>query len=91
MKKGIEKIESIREFYQRKQTSLPESFYTDIGHFNVFRLSDYIGKQPRPVLYSKRDYFKITLLLGKSEIEYADKTVVLEKQALVFSTPPYTL
>lgn len=69
---------------------MPDNLRNDIGHFNVFKV-DSFGGNTAPVPYRKRDYFKITLIVGKNAIEYADKTIQLDKQALVFSNPqiPY--
>ncbi len=84
-------VETIADFYKRKYDWMPKNILNEIGHFNVFKLENYIGKQAKPVPYKRRDYFKITLLIGESKIEYADKVIELKKQALVFSNPqiPY--
>ncbi|SEW28874.1 AraC-type DNA-binding protein [Chitinophaga sp. YR573] len=85
------KVETLQEFYQRKHDFIPDNLHKDIGHFNVFKLVPFEGNNTKPVPYKKRDYFKITLLVGESTIEYADKVIQLQKQALVFSNPqiPY--
>ncbi|ACF13259.1 transcriptional regulator, AraC family [Chloroherpeton thalassium ATCC 35110] len=85
-------IETLEDFYKRKYDWLPDNIRNEIGHFNVFRLEPYLGEKAKPVPYKRRDYFKITLLVGESTIEYADKVIQLEKQALVFSNPqiPYS-
>ena len=84
-------VETIADFYKRKYDWMPENILNEIGHFNVFKMENYIGKQAKPVPYKRRDYFKITLLIGESKIEYADIVIELKKQALVFSNPqiPY--
>jgi AraC family transcriptional activator of pobA len=84
-------IETLEDFYKRKCNWLPDSLRNEIGHFNVFKLEPFAGNNTKPVPYKKRDYFKITLLIGESTIEYADKVIQLKKQALVFSNPqiPY--
>lgn len=83
--------ESLQEFYKRKYDFIPENLRKEIGHFNLFKLEPFVGNTVKPVPYKKRDYFKITLLVGESIIEYADKAIQLKKQALVFSNPqiPY--
>lgn len=83
--------ESLQEFYKRKYDFIPENLRKEIGHFNLFKLEPFVGNTVKPVAYKKRDYFKITLLVGESIIEYADKAIQLKKQALVFSNPqiPY--
>lgn len=38
-----------------------------MGHFNVFKLDDVIGKHAGPIPSSRKDYFKISLLVGKKD------------------------
>ncbi len=85
------KTETLQGFYERKYDFMPDNLRNGMGHFNVFKLEPFKGNSGKPVPYKKRDYFKITLLVGESNIEYADKTIHLKKQALVFSNPqiPY--
>jgi len=88
----MENIENIEEFYKRKFDWIPKGINNEIGHFNVFKLDPFIGDKAKPVLYKRRDYYKITLIIGNSKIHYADKVIEIQKQALVFSNPqiPYT-
>jgi AraC-like DNA-binding protein len=87
----MDKVEKIEELYKRKFNWIPESIHNEIGHFNVFRLEPYVGNKANPVPYKRRDYYKITLIIGNSNIHYADKVIEVQKQALVFSNPqiPY--
>ena len=41
--------------------------------------------------YSRRDYYKISWIRGKSRAEYADKVIDIRENALLFATPkiPY--
>lgn len=41
--------------------------------------------------YNRRLYYKISLIKGKNLVEYADKTVLIDKQGILFATPkiPY--
>jgi AraC family transcriptional regulator, transcriptional activator of pobA len=85
------KVENIEDFYKRKFDWIPEGIHNEIGHFNVFRLEPFVGDKAKPVPYKRRDYYKITLMVGNSNIQYADKVIEIQKQALVFSNPqiPY--
>ena len=85
------KAETLGDFYNRKQQWLPDNLHNDIGHFNVFRLEQLTDNTIKPSPYTRRDYFKITLLVDGSKIEYADKVIELKKPALVFTNPfiPY--
>jgi len=87
----MDKIEKLEDLYKRKFDWIPESLYKEIGHFNVFRLDPYVGERAKPVPYKRRDYYKITLVIGNSKIHYADKVIEVQKQSLVFSNPqiPY--
>ncbi len=70
---------------------MPDNIRNGIGHFNVFALKPILGDKPQPVPYKRRDYFKIMLVIGNSQVHYADKMVEVKKQALSFSNPqiPY--
>ena len=61
----------------------------DIGNFNVFKFEP-LENAPKHT-YRVRDFYKITLVKGKSVFHYADKSVKVEKQAIAFSDPliPY--
>jgi len=62
-----------------------------LGQFNIFRLAPILEKNNRPTTYRTRDHFKITLVKGCGVFHYADKSVVIKKQAIAFSNPqiPY--
>ena len=87
------KNENISEFDRNKFdcNSFPEGFNNKGGLFNVFRLEPFVGDKAKPVPYKRRDFYKVTLMVGQGKIHYADKVVDIEKQALVFSNPliPY--
>lgn len=84
-------IETLEELYQRKFDWIPNSLRNEIGHFNLFRLEPLVDGKAKPVPYKRRDYYKIMLVIGKSQVHYADKVVTVKKQALCFSNPhiPY--
>lgn len=87
----MEKIETLQEFYKRKFAEVPGTFTAEIGHFNLFRLQPYVEGKPTSIPYRRRDFYKIMLVKGQSEVHFADKTVAIKNQALSFSTPqiPY--
>jgi hypothetical protein len=70
---------------------VPGTFTSDIGHFNLFRLEPYVEGKPTSIPYRRRDFYKIMLVKGRSEVHYADKSTEVKKQALSFSNPqiPY--
>jgi AraC family transcriptional activator of pobA len=65
----------------------------DLGHFNVFDIVKFYGsgKKQSEMTYNRRLYYKISLIKGKNLVEYSDKTVLIEKQGILFATPkiPY--
>lgn len=87
----MNKVETIEEFYKRKFNWIPNNLKNEIGHFNVFRLDPYVGINAKPVPYSRRDFYKITITLGSGKVYFADKIHEVKKQALTFSNPhiPY--
>ncbi len=84
---------TLDDFYQRNNAPLPEGMAREIGHFNVFESEKLFDKATgnRVMLYSRRAYYKISWLRGKSSAEYADKIIDVKENALLFATPkiPY--
>lgn len=95
------KATSLDEFYKEAanftgkdiHTLLPPGIHKEIGHFNVFDISETIrqAKQKQVMPYNRRAYYKISLIRGKNRAEYADKVIDVAKNALLFATPkvPY--
>ncbi len=92
---------TIKEFYQDIlgdscpdiEQFLNENIHKDIGHFNVFDISEMYktssSKSEMP--YNRRTYYKISLINGQNKVEYADKTILIEDCAILFASPkiPY--
>ena len=87
----MNKVETIAEFYKRKFDWMPNNLKNELGHFNIFKLEPLVGSNATSIPYKRRDYFKIMLVVGNSQVHYADKVVEVKKQALSFSNPqiPY--
>ncbi len=87
----MEKRISLEEFYSNNHQYVPESIKSGIGHFNVFKLDEFAGPKPKPMPFNRRDYFKVSLVSGKSKVHFADKIVNVANHVLVFSNPqiPY--
>jgi AraC family transcriptional regulator, transcriptional activator of pobA len=87
----MEKIESLEEFYKRKFDWIPENLRNEIGHFNIFNHEPIESGKVKFIPYKRRDYYKIMLVVGEIEMEYADRVIAVKKQALFFSNPqiPY--
>jgi len=82
--------ESLAQFYESKIKHVPFDLTGGVGHFNVFRLEDCLDGSP--VRYSRRDYYKITLIRGNNRYHYADKSIEVNGVTLHFFNPqvPYT-
>src|ERR1700709_931517 len=87
------KAVSVEEFYKEIAAYFPEEISREIGHFNIFRYEDLIAQfKVKPVMpYSRRTYYKISLITGRYKLEYADKVMEIANNTLLFSTPnvPY--
>jgi len=83
--------ETLEDFYTIKVNGMPENLRKEIGHFNVFKLDDFVGNACKPFPYTRKDFYKISLIIGKNKVHYADKISVIEDQALFFANPqiPY--
>jgi AraC family transcriptional activator of pobA len=86
------KSETLEDFYKNKFDWLPNNLQQNIGHFNVFKIEDCIGPNARQVVYSRRTFYKISLMYGDNIIHYADKSIELSGATLMFFSPhvPYT-
>lgn len=87
----MNKVETLEDFYTERFKAIPKNLRNEIGHFNVFEFGDLTGCSVQPIPYSRRGYFKISLIHGKNKVHFSDKTVEINKQALLFANPrvPY--
>ena len=83
-------MESIQELNEEKTLAISKSIN---GNFNMFRLKPIPKNTKRSLPYRRRDFYKVMFVRGNIDFHYADRTVTIEKQALVFSNPliPYTV
>lgn len=79
--------ETIKELHQKHSLELTE----ELGHFNVVAIDDFSSCNTQPIPFSRRNYYKISLLKGNYKVHYADKTFTIKRQALLFANPsiPY--
>lgn len=77
--------ESLKEFYNR----VPAANHLNLslnnagaGHFNVFLREACAFLTP----YSRRDYYKVSLIIGTGKLHYADKWIEIDRPALLFLT-----
>ncbi len=84
-------IETIEDFYRNKLGELPIDIAKGIGHINVFDYADFEKRTCTRVPYIRKDYYKISLLIGRRQITYIDKVEETPEYAIMFSNPdaPY--
>ena len=89
----MEPTMSLEDFYKEKVDWMPANLKKEMGHFNVFRYSDVMGKPhaPAPMPFRRIDFYKISYMTGANSIEYADKVIDIDGPILLFSNPlvPY--
>jgi AraC-like DNA-binding protein len=87
----MERKEKMQEPNQEKFDCEKFGLSADTSRFNVFKLEPFVGENAKPIPYKRRNFYKITMMVGPGRIHYADKVIEIEKQALVFSNPfiPY--
>ena len=83
----MNKREDISGFYERIEYPAQERVRADKPHINVFERASCINATP----FARRDYYKVTLILGTGKLDYANQSVFIDRPALVFSNPmiPY--
>lgn len=88
----MQKTESIEDFYRLKRNWMPPNLKKNMGHFNVFKQNELVCECSKPIPYSRKEYFKISLFIGRIRIHYADRTIESDKYALLFADPmtPYS-
>ena len=77
--------ETIQDFYKnhpaaKKLRELPDLSIGTQGHFNVFS-REFCS---RYTSYSRRDYYKISLIIGKGKLYYGNQEVEINQHALIF-------
>ena len=67
---------------------LPERQQREVGHFNVFNVADLMlaNRDRPPMTFDRRAFYKISLIRGRSRIEYADQVVEVAAGALWFAS-----
>jgi AraC family transcriptional activator of pobA len=78
--------ETLQEFYLRHPTPNQKVFAennTGQGHFNVFLRQPCVSRSP----FSRRDFYKVALVIGSGKMHYANRSVVIDRPALVFTSP----
>ncbi len=86
------KPDSLEAFYSKFATAaspLPQpGMQQEVGHFNVFTMEDLMLRYPNkpPMAFHRQAFYKISLIRGRSRIEYVDKTIDIEENVLFVAT-----
>lgn len=88
----MKNVELLEDFYTERFSTVPEGLKSEIGHFNVFGFDDLAVCSIKPIRYTRRGYFKISLIQGENKIHFSDKSFEIKKQALLFANTeiPYS-
>ncbi|MBC6110775.1 helix-turn-helix domain-containing protein [Pedobacter fastidiosus] len=92
----LSKKETLEDFYNRLKITRPEiptpslGMINDIGHFNVFNRAVVCTNMPSA--FSRRDFYKISLIVGNGILHYSDAQIEINGRALLFTNPniPYS-
>ncbi|MEZ0539891.1 helix-turn-helix domain-containing protein [Fibrella arboris] len=60
----------------------------EVGHFNVFNVEDLMrsNRDKPPMTFDRRAFYKISLIRGRSQVEYADQVIDVDQCAIWFAT-----
>lgn len=79
-------VTDLPAFYKNFHRDL-EPVQPGIGHFNILKIEELELPGQKPVSYSRRDFFKVSLVIGQGIIHYADRSVAVDGPVLVFTNP----
>ncbi|ACU61266.1 transcriptional regulator, AraC family [Chitinophaga pinensis DSM 2588] len=84
--------ESLGQFYQHKFNAEDISTAPVYNSFNVFSIEDRILSGTSSPSFVRRDFYKIMLFRGENVFHFADKSVTVSGNTLLFFNPqvPYT-
>lgn len=85
--------ETIEEFYRSRPYANPNGLSLNnagAGHINIFSRSAWNKRGESG--YARRDFYKISLVIGTGTVNYAEKWIAIDRPALIFSNPlvPYS-
>ncbi|MCC3216037.1 helix-turn-helix transcriptional regulator [Chryseobacterium sp. X308] len=85
------KPETVEEYYAQRPFIKTSDLNGEEGHFNVFKIETINEDNPETIAYGHKDYFKICVVSGRSNIHYADKSFEIKEYGLLFAHPliPY--
>lgn len=85
----MKNINDIADFYKMKNLNVPTYFQWGTAHFDMMKI-DTLKKRNEAISllsFTRKSLYKIKLVKGKCKCHYADKTIEIDKYALVFINP----
>ncbi len=82
----MEKTESLEDYYWLTNREMPKDLmgkHDTTSHFNILKRDNCSRGLP----FVRRDYWKISLLDSKAQLELENQTVLIDKPCIVFSNP----
>ena len=83
----MEKAQTLEGFYRIFADIISSNLKSDLGHFNVVKLDQLHDAFKKCSFHARRKFFKICLMSGRNKYYYGSKTVLVEKNALIFTHP----
>ncbi|KGO87473.1 transcriptional regulator [Flavobacterium rivuli WB 3.3-2 = DSM 21788] len=83
---------NLNSLYKQLLGESPSENNVGMGHFNIIKVEDLVTEgKPKHTSYSRRSFFKVSLVNGDCIVHYADRSIVVNGYALVFTNPvvPY--
>lgn len=83
---------NLNRLYDQLPGTPPIENNAGTGHFDIIKVEDLISNgKPKHTNYSRRSFFKVSLVQGDCIVHYADKSIAVKGYGLVFTNPvvPY--
>ncbi|WP_312392646.1 helix-turn-helix transcriptional regulator [Chryseobacterium sp.] len=80
-----DQLETISDYYKKVKDGKVTIFETDdfvagTSHFNITMRKYCSSRSP----YSRRDYYRVSLIIGKGKFQYGNQTITIESPSLFF-------
>ncbi|MDP9078914.1 MAG: helix-turn-helix transcriptional regulator [Bacteroidota bacterium] len=84
-------IVELKTLYEHIDNTTRDATSNRAGHINIFKIDDIHLPPNRKPNYTRRSFYKITLITGENKIHYADQCKNINGTALIFTNPnvPY--
>lgn len=86
------KFVGLNDLYRQLPGTPPDENSLGGAHFNIIKVEDLIADgKPKHTSYSRRSFFKVSLVQGDCVVHYADRSIAVDGYGIVFTNPtvPY--